>query len=134
MANARAVFLLGGFTLLCLLGVGPGEALSAPWNEISGTKCSELYDAQGSPWGPKTAVMFTWLAGYRDGIGALASFDKRLSVIGKTDLSEAGTSVLAICKSKPDMTVAEVTTSVFAFYINALPGRRIIELALPHAP
>jgi hypothetical protein len=121
------VVLAAGVLVLC----GAGNALAQQTlYEVSNAACGEFISSDGNLM-PKAAVMFTWLAGYRDGIGALAAVDKRFASVGKMDLNQLGAAVLAYCKVKQDMPMAQAATGVLEMLINAQRGR-VINLAAPN--
>jgi hypothetical protein len=107
---------------------GPPTGADVPY-----FRCAEVITAEGE-WTDKTIPLTFWLAGYRDGIGALGNIDPRFKSIGTMDSKELGAAVLVICQKKQNMTVAEATAAVFEMMINALPGRDVISLALPERP
>ena len=109
-----------------------GASHAAPWDEVSKARCGEFYDSKGSHWGPKTAALFTWIAGYRDGIAALSKLDKRFATVARNNLDEIGPMVLAICKAEPNTPAGEATTMVYEMMINMLPGERV-DLTVPHS-
>ncbi len=118
-------------TLVLLLTLTDYATAAQPWEEAPKFKCDEVISGDGSLTS-RTGAMLTWLAGYRDGVGSLASLDGRLKSVGGISLSELGPMVLAYCKAKPMMPVAEAATGVFEFMINGQPGPRI-DLAVPHS-
>ena len=108
------------------LTTGAAHAGNPPsWDDIPHYKCSEIIGKDGSQT-KKTIPVLIWLAGYREGITALAAFDKRLSMI-PADIS---LSVLVGCENAPTRSLDDVVVSIFAMMINALPGPGLT-LAVP---
>ena len=100
------------------LMTGAAHAGNPPsWDDIPHYKCSEIIGNDGSQT-RKTVPVLIWLAGYREGIAALAALDKRLSMI-PADIS---LSVLVGCENAPTRSLDDVVVSIFAMMINALPG------------
>lgn len=95
-------------------------------------RCAEVITAEGE-FTDKTIPLTFWLAGYRDGIGALASLDPRFKAIEGMDSDQISAAVLTYCRKKQDLSVAEATAGVFEMMINAQPGE-LINLALPVRP
>jgi len=65
-----------------------------------------------------------WLAGYRDGVAALAVLDKRLGTLPRSPYL-LGALVLSSCHAKPDRTIGEVANEVFEKLLNQEPGQRL---------
>jgi hypothetical protein len=63
-----------------------------------------------------------WLAGYRDGVAALAVFDKRL---GDVNINLLAALVLSSCHPKPDRYIGEVANEILEVLISHKPGRRL---------
>jgi hypothetical protein len=116
-----------GFAIFLTAGA-IGAKAETPWDAGRKSTCRDIASSNNSPT-LLAGVTFTWLAGYRDGLAALAALDPRLKTVGFDKLL---LEVVAICKVHPELAVAEVATDVLQFYINAQPGV-LIELALPRS-
>jgi hypothetical protein len=113
-----------------LVSMSPSAALM--WPDVPGYRCSEIVSANGS-YTDKTASVASWLPGYRDGITALAVFDKRLGPggVGSVPLDQLMALVIVYCRNKQDLTVGEAVTGIFELTINSMPGGRTLDLAVP---
>jgi hypothetical protein len=118
---------------LAIVAASASTANAGPLDDVPIWKCSDIVTPDGQ-FTDKTKAVAQWLVGYRDGIAALASLDPRFKSIGDMDSTDLGASVVTICRSKRDMTVAQVTASVMEMMINAMPGGDVISLALPERP
>lgn len=129
----NAFISLAGSLGLFLLLIGNAVTANAdtPWDAVRASTCGDLVSSDGSSTPKLAAFTFTWLAGYRDGLAALAAMDPRLKAVGNAKLEQFGPLVLAYCRAKPNLPVTEAATGVFELFINAQPGVRI-GLSLPH--
>jgi len=82
------------------------------------TKCTNFQKADDETLEP----FVRWLAGYRDGVAALAVFDKRLAEVKVNILAVL---VLSACHAKPDRSIGEVANEMLQVIINHEPGPRL---------